>query len=185
MNKTQTIDRYPLTLIRLHWLTLVLIAATYALMEFKDIFPRGSDGRELMKATHYSLGLTILGLTLARIVMRFASGPAPAIEPPLAPLQAGAAKVLHLALYAFLVAMPIIGWLLLSAEGKTIVFYGLSLPSLIGPDKIWDGRLEEVHETLATVGYVLIGLHAAAALVHHHVLKDTTLRRMLPHRSAA
>jgi cytochrome b561 len=40
--------------------------------------------------------------------------------------------------------------------------------------------LQEVHETLGTIGYFLIGLHAAAALVHHYVYKDDTLRRMLP-----
>jgi len=41
-------------------------------------------------------------------------------------------------------------------------------------------QVKELHETVATIGYFLIGLHALAALYHHYVRKDDTLRRMLP-----
>jgi cytochrome b561 len=42
--------------------------------------------------------------------------------------------------------------------------------------------IKEIHETGGTVGYFLIGAHAAAALFHHYFLHDNTLRRMLPSR---
>jgi cytochrome b561 len=44
------------------------------------------------------------------------------------------------------------------------------------------GNLEEIHETIGTIGYYLVGLHAAAALFHHYFMRDDTLRRILPWR---
>jgi len=70
----------------------------------------------------------------------------------------------------------------LSAKGKVIPFFGLELPPLIGADKALGRSLEDVHTTIGTFGYYLIGLHAAAALFHHYIVHDNTLRRMLPHR---
>lgn len=170
--------RYPVPIIALHWLTLVLIVLAYSAMEFRDLFERGSAGRELMKATHYSLGLSILALTLVRLVLRATMGPAPAISPPPPRLQVLAARLIHVALYAFLIVMPVLGWLTLSTEGDPIAFWGIPVPALMGPDKVLSGRFEVIHETLALVGYALIGLHAAAAVVHHHMLKDNTLQRI-------
>jgi cytochrome b561 len=83
-----------------------------------------------------------------------------------------------------MIAMPILGWLILSAEGDPIPFWGLELPPLTAPDKEFAEQLEEVHETIGNVGYFLIGAHAAAALFHHYVMKDNTLIRILPGRSA-
>lgn len=92
------------------------------------------------------------------------------------------AAAMHLALYAFLVVMPLLGWLVLSAKGKPIPFFGLHLPALIGPNEARAESLEELHEFIGTLGYYLIGLHAAAALYHHYVAHDDTLLRMLPRR---
>ncbi|HEX7952210.1 MAG TPA: cytochrome b/b6 domain-containing protein, partial [Burkholderiales bacterium] len=69
----------------------------------------------------------------------------------------------------------------LSAAGKPIPFFGLQLPALVGESKDLAELFKEVHETGATAGYFLIGLHAAAALYHHYIVRDDTLRRMLPH----
>ncbi len=88
-------------------------------------------------------------------------------------------------LYAFLIIMPILGWLTLSAGGKVIPFFGLELPALIAPDKAFASSVKEVHITIGTIGYYLIGLHAAAALYHHYFLHDDTMLRMLHRRKAA
>ncbi|MNR27734.1 hypothetical protein D3C85_1450200 [compost metagenome] len=56
------------------------------------------------------------------------------------------------------------------------------MPALIAPDDGLKGTIKELHETLANLGYALIALHAAAAIYHHHVLKDSTLTNMLPER---
>ena len=94
------------------------------------------------------------------------------------------AKVVHLALYALMLGMPLGGWLMLSAAGKPVPFFGLELPALIGENKALAGQIHEIHETVGVIGYWLIGLHAAAAVFHHYVAKDDTLRRMLPGRAA-
>ena len=74
----------------------------------------------------------------------------------------------------------LIGWLALSAGGHATPFFGLELPALIGPDKSLASAFKEIHETVGTFGYYLIGLHALAALFHHYVIRDNTLVRMLP-----
>ncbi len=183
MTAPATVPRYALSMIRLHWLTLVLIVAAYCFMEFREIFPRNTPGREFMKATHYSLGLTILGLTLARLVIKVMGEPAPAITPAPAAWQLLAAKAGHIAIYAFLIAMPLIGWATLSSEGDAVPFYGLEIPALLAPDKILSGRLEEFHEIGGKIGYVLLGAHALLAILHHTVFKDTTLIRMMPNKA--
>ncbi|MGE5758408.1 MAG: cytochrome b, partial [Sideroxydans sp.] len=78
--------------------------------------------------------------------------------------------------------MPITGWLLLSATGKPVPFFGLELPALIGENKDLAKTLKDIHEFVGTAGYYLIGLHAAAALYHHYIVRDNTLLRMLPDR---
>jgi cytochrome b561 len=171
--------RYPRPLIALHWLTLLLLIAVYCAMEFRGQFARGSDPREWMKATHYALGLTVLLLVAVRVGFRL-RGPIPPVTPALSPAMKLSATAGHLALYLFMVAMPLAGWLLMSAEGNIVSFYGLPLPALIAPDKAFAENLEDWHEIGATIGYWLVGLHAAAALYHHYVRRDDTLRRMLP-----
>jgi cytochrome b561 len=93
-----------------------------------------------------------------------------------------AAKLGHLALYALMIGMPLLGWLSLSAAGKPIPFFGLELPALTGANKEFAKQLKELHETIGTVGYYLIGLHVAAALYHHRIKRDNTMARMLPER---
>jgi cytochrome b561 len=171
-------DRYGKLTIALHWFMLALLAAVYACIELRELFPRGSDPRNLLKTWHFMLGLSVFALVWVRLAARFAGG-TPPITPAPAALQALAGKVVHVALYALMIAMPIGGWLILSAEGEPVPFWGLTLPPLVAPNEGLAELIEEIHETAGTVGYWLIGLHAAAALFHHYVLRDDTLRRML------
>ena len=83
-----------------------------------------------------------------------------------------------------MILMPIAGWIVLSAEGDPIPYFGLELPPIVGPDPALAERVEELHELVGTIGFYLIGLHAAAALFHHYVLRDGTLARMMPARRA-
>lgn len=76
--------------------------------------------------------------------------------------------------------MPIAGWLILSAEGKSIPFFGLTLPTLIAENEHLAKTIEEVHKTVGSVGYYIIGLHVLAGLYHHYIRHDNALIRMLP-----
>ena len=174
-------ERYSTLSLSLQWLMLVLLVAVYACMELREYWPKGSDFREGLKTWHFMLGLSVLALVIVRIAARFA-GTIPPITPAPPVWQMRLAGLLHLALYVFMIAMPILGWTLLSAAGKPIPFFGLVLPPLVAPDKAFAEQVKEIHETLATIGYFLIGAHALAGLFHHYFLKDDTLRRMLPGR---
>lgn len=169
--------RYSTAIVLIHWLTLLLMVAVYCTMEFRGIFERGSAERDLIKLAHYWLGLSLLWLTVIRLMLRQLES-APAIIPTPAQWQQRLAQFAHLLLYVFLMGMPILGWLVLSAEGKTISWLGLTLPAIWTLDKAFAHQLEDLHKALAYGGYYLIGLHALAALVHHYWYKDNTLVRM-------
>jgi len=181
MNWRNDKTRYGALSIGIHWLMLLLLAAVYVFMELRELFPKGSDPREAMKAWHFMLGLSVLIVVALRLAMVVTS-PAPRIEPDPPGWQKLSAKVMHLALYVLMIGMPLLGWLILSGEAKPIPFFGLQLPALMGENKQWAEWVQEIHEVGGTVGYVLIGLHAAAALFHHYFVRDNTLRRMLPMR---
>ncbi len=173
-------SRYGLPVIALHWLMLVLIAAVYASMELRGFAPRGSALRAGMKSLHFALGLSVLALVAVRLCVRWMAGAEPPIAPPLSRWPALGARLMHVALYALMIAAPLLGWLTLSAAGKPVDLFGFALPLLTGVDAALAHSLKELHESLATAGYALIGLHAAAALLHHYVMRDNTLVRMLP-----
>ncbi|MDM8010704.1 MAG: cytochrome b [Parasphingorhabdus sp.] len=184
MTATRPRTRYASLSIFLHWAMLLLIIGVYSCILLHESFPRGSDMRADLKTWHFMLGLSVLALVIIRIVTRlFTTKPPIKPEPPA--WQMLLAKVTHLSLYAFMLAMPLLGWLILSSADATIPFYGLELPALVAPDKALAEQIEEVHETIGTIGYFLIGLHALAALFHHYVVKDNTLRRMLPGKRSA
>jgi cytochrome b561 len=181
MNWRNSASRYGPLSITLHWVMLLLIAAVYACMELRGYFPKGGDIREGMKTWHFMLGLSVLALVACRATFHLISV-VPGIVPDPPKWQTLFAKLIHVALYVFMIGMPLLGWLTLSAAGKTIPFFGLQLPPLVAQSKSVADWAKEIHETGSTFGYFLIGLHAAAALFHHYVVRDNTLRRMFPSR---
>lgn len=174
--------RYRMPSIALHWLMLILIAAAYATIELRELYPKGSDPRAALKNLHFLIGLSVFALVWLRLLLRFAS-PVPRIQPAPPRWQEISANAMHHALYALMIALPLLGWLALSAGGKPIVLMGFQLPALIAESKATAKALKEIHEIVGTIGYFMIGLHAAMALVHHYWVKDNTLLRMLPARS--
>lgn len=179
MNWKNTANRYGAISIAIHWLMLLLFIAVYATIELRGLYPKGSDPREALKTWHFMLGMLVFVLVWPRLAVRL-SGLAPLIQPEPVYWQELSAKLMHLALYALMIAMPLSGWLLLSASGKPIPFFGMQLPALIGENKDLAKLIKEIHETAGTAGYFLIGLHALAALYHHYIKRDNTLTRMLP-----
>jgi cytochrome b561 len=171
-------SRYGWLSAALHWFMLLLLIAVYASMELRDFYPKGSAPREAMKTWHFMLGLSVLALAMLRLAVQ-RIGPVPAISPRPSKWMATSAGLMKVALYLFMIGMPLLGWLLLSAKGTPIPFFGLQLVPLIDENRALAESIKEVHEALAAAGYFLIGAHAAAALYHHYLLRDDTLRRML------
>lgn len=172
-------ERYAKPMIALHWLMLLLLIVVFACIESRELFEKGTEAREFVKTLHYMFGLTVLLLVIVRLGFKFGS-PAPAIYPEPGFLLRFSGKSMHVVLYALMIGMPIAGWLTLSAAGKPIPFFGLELPALVAENKALADEIKTVHKTVGKAAYFLIGAHAVAALFHHYIRRDNTLRRMLP-----
>ncbi len=171
-------SRYGSLTIGIHWIMVLLFIGVYAAVNLHELFEKGSALRDGLMTWHFMLGLLVFALVWLRLAARL-SGPTPAIVPEPPRLQLQSSKLLHLALYLLMIGMPLTGWLMLSAAGKPIPFFGLELPPLIGENKDLSKQIKELHETVGTTGYFLIGLHTVAALYHHYIKHDNTLMRML------
>jgi cytochrome b561 len=163
----------------LHWLIVVLLIVQVTLASIADDLPLGMK-KLAMLARHKSVGITILGLAVLRLLWRWMN-PTPALPDTLKPYERVLANLTHAGLYIVLFAMPLSGWMMSSARGFPVSWFGfIQLPDLVTKNKsVYDAMLE-THETLAWVLYVIVGLHVLAALKHHFVLKDHVLKRMLP-----
>lgn len=161
----------------MHWLMVLVFMGIFIAVNLIDVFPKGSDSRQIAKNVHFSFGLLVFGLFWLRVAFRLL-GNTPAIVPAPPVWQEKLAKLGHLALYAIMVLMPLVGWAALSAFGKPIPFFGMELPALMAENKELGRTIKEVHEAGGNLAYFLIGGHALAALYHHYFMKDNTLRRM-------
>lgn len=175
MKESQTYNRWSITL---HWAMLGLFVLVYSFIELRVLFDKGSVPRETMKSFHFMSGLLIFGLVWVRLFLRAITHRPPIIPAPAA-WQRLVSSVVQVLLYVFMIGMPLAGWVTLSAANEPIPFFGLELPPLTGEDMALALKVNELHETVGTLGYWLIGLHALAALAHHYFWKDNTLRRML------
>ncbi|MGY2237848.1 cytochrome b [Pseudomonas gingeri] len=174
-----TDSRYSSMSIALHWLMLVLLILVYCCIEFRGQFPKGSGGRTLIVESHYMLGLTVFVLVWLRLLAR-AIGVAPKIVPTPPGWQRLLSTLMHGALYLFMIGTPLLGWLVVSGMGHSVMFYGIDLPLLMPENKPLAKEIKEWHELAGTTGYWLIGLHALAGLYHHYFVRDNTLARIMP-----
>lgn len=175
----ETARRYAPSRRALHWLMFAGVVLAFVFIEGRGWFERGTPARLAMVQAHFWVGLALLALMLPRLLLAFAR-PAPAVRPPLPAWQALPAKAVHLLLYAMLVVQPLLGLGTAWTDGKDILlpFTQTALPALLAPDAALAATLEGLHETVGTAFYYVVGLHVAAALYHHVVRRDDTLRRM-------
>ena len=162
-------SRLPIVLLGVLWLFFTLAAWRCAL-----------DGN---MAAHRLFMIRSYGLALVLVWLRLAArrwGGTPPIEPAPTSGQARLAALAHGLLYGLMIALPLLGWLTLSAKAEEIPFFLLQLPALVEKSQAGAKWFKEFHEAGATIGYLLVGLHAAAALYHHYRIGDNTLARILP-----
>ncbi len=131
-------------------------------------------------SVHKPLGIAILLLALLRIGVRLRRG-APPLPDRLPGWQVQLARVSHLVLYALMVAMPLIGWSMLSAGGYPIVLYGWRhLPSIMPHDDGLYTVLRAAHGLLAYLFFLTILAHFVAALFHALIRRDDVFASMAP-----
>jgi cytochrome b561 len=174
---TQSVRWHPLQIL-LHWLSVVSLLAVFGLVLLRD----NVDDKVLhagMLDWHRNLGALIWTLALCRLLMRLrVDSPDHELSPA---LELGA-RLGHLSLYLGILAVPVLGFLMAGAHTGHIMLFGIQWPSPLGHDRDLADTLQEAHEWAAWILAGLIGLHAAAALWHHHVRKDGVLLAMLPAR---
>ncbi len=162
----------------LHWFVFLLVVAAFITIELKGQFPKGSEARDLCKSIHGVFGQLIFIAMIVRLAIRKIYGVPQPTNP--IPLFTRLAKAMHFLLYALLLISPIFGILYFQYAGKEIHFFGLVWPQFVTPNPEMKKFVEGIHEFLGNTLYFLIGIHALAALWKHYVIKDDTLRRMLP-----
>ena len=129
-------------------------------------------------ATHKTLGIVILVLALIRLAVRFRYG-APPLPADLPEPMRLAAHLSHYALYALMIAMPLLGWGMLSAAAYPVVLYGnIQLPQILPLNDTLHTALWNAHFYLAFAFYALILMHLAAALFHALVRRDGVFQSM-------
>lgn len=175
------VDRWSPVSQAFHWLSALLLVAIAAIGLVMEDMPNTPDKIRLY-ALHKSLGLTLLGIVLLRLLWRW-TRPVPADVPGLSPWIRRAAGAVHWSLYAMMLAMPLSGWLLNSAEGYPLQWFKLfNLPALAGRSEDLADFAGDVHENGFWLLVALVAGHVMAALFHHFFLGDRTLHRMLPGR---
>ena len=168
----------PRGLVVLHWLTLLCVVSGVVLILVRDEVA-GRAMRQWLLDGHRHFGVLVLLLFVARVALRIRSGKLPPTGDP-SRLTRAAAALVHVALYALLLALPLLGWALNDALGKPAHLLGVALPALVGADEDLADTLLAWHQDAAWLLLGLVLLHAAAALWHHFVLRDGVLRMMLP-----
>jgi cytochrome b561 len=182
MNPSVAPPRYATPAIIIHWITAALIFIAFPLGKYMQDLPLSPQKLELY-SYHKWLGVTVLLLFLPRLLVRLAKRPPAALPAPA--WQHTAAAVTHFFLYVLIILVPLSGWLMSSAKGFPVVYLGyLPLPDLVGKNKELGDLFKDLHEAASTGLILLVGLHLAAALKHHIIDKDGTLRRMLPSRQS-
>jgi cytochrome b561 len=169
--------KYTPVAVGLHWVMAALILATWSIAIVVGDMPL-SPARIAGFSWHKWIGTTVFFLVIVRLIWR-ATHPAPKLDIAVPAWQKKAMELTHLALYILMIAIPVIGWVMSSAKGYTVNYFGLfDLPDLVDQNKNLGHQLKEVHEWLANVLMVLVGLHILAAVKHHFIDKDGLLYRM-------
>ena len=162
-----------------HWLTVIFIAVGWLLGQFMDDFPRAV--RPSVLFVHMTLGESVIALLVIRLIWRFANPPPPAEKTQFGAALEIAAKLSHYALYLLLLAVPVAGIVVQLKRGNTLPIFGIwNFTSPWPADRSVARSVLRAHEYLANALVILAGVHATAALMHHWLLRDRTLVRMLP-----
>ncbi|MFK7894125.1 MAG: cytochrome b/b6 domain-containing protein [Granulosicoccus sp.] len=186
MSNQQTL-RYGDIAVLFHWLIAFFIIGLLAIGKYMTGLEENDPVRFALTQWHKSFGLTVLFLSILRLVWRFGHRPPP--DPETIPnWQKSVAHGVHILLYSLMFILPISGWIMVSASPldiNTVLFDVVTVPHIPPFDQLAnkeqvEGWFVEIHDIAGNILILLLLAHAGAAMKHHFVDKDTVLVRMLP-----
>lgn len=178
MSMKDSNNRFGWLTITNHWLTAALILLMLVVGFYMADLPRGPDKLQMI-GVHKSIGITILLLAILRIFWR-AVNPMPVLLGAPPRWRHRLARTVQFSLIALILLMPLSGWIMSSAGGHPVSFFGLfTLPPLVGKSKELGEAFHEIHELLAFAIIAVLTVHVLAALRHAFLERDATLLRML------
>jgi cytochrome b561 len=173
------LERYTGVAVALHWLIALLILGSFVVGTYMVNLGL-SPWKLKVYSWHKWTGVTIFLLVALRLAWRVTHSP-PALPAAIPAWQRHAAAIAHVLLYSLMLAVPLSGWVISSAGGFPVVYFGVfQLPDLVVKDKGLFELMKLVHFGLNKALLLLVLLHVAAALKHHYVDRDAVLARMVP-----
>jgi cytochrome b561 len=180
-------ERYTSVAITLHWLIAIAIVGMILGGWYMGDLPDGAPGQYFLYQMHKSIGITILLLTVARIIWRVMNRP-PALPEEMNGLEKTASHLVHIGFYGLMIALPLTGWLYSSVSVKLdvpTVLYGIiswpDVPFVEGlKTEAASGTVNFIHSKLAWVVLALLALHVAGAIKHEFSAEEGVLKRMIP-----
>jgi cytochrome b561 len=162
----------------LHWVTAALVVLLWGIAQVIDLFPKGSP-RIAVRSVHIVLGVLLGVVLLMRIAWRTRSGRR--LPPANQGVMGYLAKAVHIGLYGVVVSVVLLGISNAWARGDSL-FSLWKIPKLYPDIPQFKPTIENLHGTFANVLLILAGAHALVAIVHHFILRDGVMRRMLRSR---
>ncbi len=161
-----------------HWLTVILVLGAYITSEGGSEAKIYSAAFDTTRRIHETFGLAVLAVVVLRLLWRLADRTPAPTEAPV--WMQRVAKAAHILLYVLLFAVPLSAVFGTWFQGHPVTPLGFDFAAPMAPSRGLGGTSIEAHELLGNAILWLAGIHAAAALLHHFVLHDSVLRRMLP-----
>lgn len=178
MSIKNTENEYGLVAKGFHWLVGLTMLGLLAVGFFMADLDRSPFKFELY-GIHKALGIAVLAFAVLRIIWRFVN-----IQPGGLPTHEAweklLSKIVHVGLYITMIGMPLSGWIMSSAGGYPVSFFGLfKVPAIVEKNPELGGLANQAHGILGYALLVIVGLHIAGAAKHHVLDRDGTLGRMV------
>jgi cytochrome b561 len=178
MQFNDTRKTFGLTSLIFHWLSAILIIGLFIMGQIMEEMQRGPEKIEL-RELHQSVGMVLLGLVLVRLIWRLTQGFPEAVDPSTKFLNS-VSRLWHWALLAFIIAIPLSGYISSETGFRGVPFFGFfTFPDILASDHGLHELFEDIHEALVKILVPLVIIHVLAAFKHHFWNKDATLKRML------
>jgi cytochrome b561 len=178
----QSLDCYDPATLAFHWATTLIVLVLFGSALLWNHAPRQLHLHSFLEPVHVALGIVLAVIIVARLVWRITGGRR--LQRPERGLARLLPQLMYVALYGLLVVQVTLGFSQVWLADRPVRFFGLfALPSPLTPNRFLGHSFEHLHNWIAWAMIILAAGHAAAALVHHYMVRDNVMQRMLPRRA--